>query len=365
MPAELVFTVAGQTAQVASPITLAEAGFREREHLQEWVLANPAILGSGVLVVTSEFDRWTSKAGAEKNRLDILGLDREGRLVVAELKRDAAPETVEMRAIKYAAMASRFDIDVLADAYVDFVRRSGREPLTSDEAAELLAAHAEYRISPETLRVPRIVLVAGSFPANVTATTVWLTEMGLDITLTRVQAYQTGSGVVVTVSQHYPPPDVEEFTVAPTRAARKTKADGIPPEVEWTAADYMKAAEELVNVTALAALDACSERPDAWVPFEDITARSGRDPAKARGDTGGLTLTIRARFGRSNWPYEAKWAAGGKQQIYYRMTAHQADMWRAARDAFPPPAAVTDAVGANASDAPPQQGLTETTDASA
>jgi hypothetical protein len=191
-------------------------------------------------------------------------------------------------------------------------------------------------VGPETLRVPRIVLIAGSFPANVTATTVWLTEMGLDITLIRVQAYRTGTGVVVTVSQHYPPPDVEEFTVAPTRAARKSKGDDVPPEVEWTAGDYRRVAEVLSNVTALAALDLCSERPGEWVPFEDVTARSGRDPAKARGDTGGLTLTIRARFARSNWPYEAKWAAGGKQQIYYRMGATQADMWRAARTAVPP-----------------------------
>lgn len=104
---ELVFAVNGQDAHAAEPITLAEAGLKERKHLQEWVLANPRILGPGVLIVTSEFDRCASKTNAEKDRLDILGLDKEGRLVVAELKRDAAPDTVEMQAIKYAAMASR------------------------------------------------------------------------------------------------------------------------------------------------------------------------------------------------------------------------------------------------------------------
>ena len=80
------------------------------------------------------------------------------------------------------------------------------------------------------------------------------------------------------------------------------KADDLPPEVEWTAEDYLKAAESLTNITALGALDVCSERPGQWVTFEDITARTGRDPARARGDTGGLTSTVRARFGRSNWP---------------------------------------------------------------
>lgn len=329
LPDELVFAIDGQTARAAQPITLAEAGLKERDHLQEWVLANPRILGAGVLIVTSEFDRWTSKAGSEKDRLDVLGLDKEGRLVVAELKRDAAPDTVELQAIKYAAMASRFDVDVLAEAHAAFKKSRG-EAQTSDEAVELLGSHTEYRVGAETLRVPRIVLVAGSFPANLTATTVWLTEMGLDITLVRLQAYRTETGDIITVSQHYPPPDVEEFTVAPTRAARKPKALNSLPDIEWSPDDYKKAAEILVNQTALAALDLCSDRPEEWIPFEEVIAASGRDPANARGDTGGLTFTIRKHFGRGNWPYEAEWAAGGKQQVYYRMTAAQAAMWKSA-----------------------------------
>jgi hypothetical protein len=272
-----------------------------------------------------------SKAGQEKDRLDILGLDPEGRLVVAELKRDAAPDTVEMQAIKYAALASRFDLDVLADTHATFITKTTGEPLTSEDATERLEAHTEYRITAETLRVPRILLLAGSFPATVTATAVWLSEMGLDITLVRLQAYRTSAGVTVTVSQHYPPPDVEDFTVAPTRAARKPKATTAYPEIEWSADDYAKAAQVLANATALAALDLCSQRPGEWVPFEEVIAASGRDPAQARGDTGGLTFQIRKHFGRGNWPYEAQWAAGGEKQSYYRMTPDQAAMWQAAR----------------------------------
>lgn len=352
MSDELVFAIDGRHATAAEPITLADAGFKEREHLQEWVLANPQILGPGVLIVTSEFDRWESRTRTEKDRLDILGVDRTGRLVVVELKRDGAPDTVEMQAIKYAAMASRFDLDVLADAHAAFARKTGRQPGTSEESAELLESHTEYRLTPETLRTPRIVLIAGSFPASVTATTVWLTEMGLDITLIRVQAYRTANEVVVTASQHYPPPDVEEFTVAPTRAARKPRSDA-PPEVPWTADDYAKAAEIMVNQTALAALELCSQQPGVWIPFEEVIAASGREPAQARGDTGGLTFWLRKYFERSNPPYETEWAAGGKQQSYYRMTAAQAELWRAAQN----PQAVDAA--ANAASLRPSAALSE------
>jgi RecB family endonuclease NucS len=112
MPDELVFSVDRAVASRAQSITLAEAGLTERADLQEWVIANPEILGSNVRVITFEFDRWRNASGEpERDRLDVLGLDPDGHLVVAELKCDRAPDTVEMHAIKYAAMASRFTPD--------------------------------------------------------------------------------------------------------------------------------------------------------------------------------------------------------------------------------------------------------------
>jgi hypothetical protein len=93
MNEELLFHVEGNVASRAERLSLADAGLREREHLQEWILANPDIIGEDILVITSEFDRWLPNAVSRSNRairdrLDILGLDATGQLVVAELKRD-------------------------------------------------------------------------------------------------------------------------------------------------------------------------------------------------------------------------------------------------------------------------------------
>src|SRR5262249_16527161 len=99
---ERVFTFHGSAAEPAAPISLPDAGLRERRDLQEWVISHPEILGPEVLIVAFEFDRWmASSGGRERDRLDVLGLGRDGRLVVAELKRDRAPDTSEMQAIKY------------------------------------------------------------------------------------------------------------------------------------------------------------------------------------------------------------------------------------------------------------------------
>ena len=213
---ERLFTVDGAAAVPAVPVTLADAGLRERSDLQEWVLAHPEILGPDILIVTFEFDHWASAGGQERDRLDVLGIGADGRLVVAELKRDRAPDTVEMQAIKYAAMASRFTEDAIVERYLAFLRRTTPE-IDVETARQQLAEHAGD-LDPEQLRRPRIVLVAGSFPPVVTATAVWLTDMGLDLTLQEVHAYRVfDDRVVVSVSCLFPIADVEDFMVSPQR----------------------------------------------------------------------------------------------------------------------------------------------------
>jgi hypothetical protein len=351
MAEELVFTVVGSDALAATRITLEEAGLREREHLQEWVLANPEILGPDVLIITSEFDRWESRGGTERDRLDILGLASDGHLVVAELKRGVAPDTVEMQAIKYAAMASRFDSEVLADAYVEFMRKHHDEGLTNEEAVDRLAAHAEkFGLNDETLRAPRIVLVATDFPANLTSSAVWLSEMGLEITLVRIQAYRTAGEIVVTVSQHYPPPDVEEFLVAPTRTSRRRRLPDLP-ELIWTPDDFVRLTTEVGSATIRATLDLCAERPGEWIPAEAVREATGREPAQHRGDYGGFTITVHRRFNRSNWPFQAKWEAGGPNQMYYMVDPEMAAMWRAASEHVKPEGSPSVAPATNESSA--------------
>ncbi|WP_394217160.1 hypothetical protein [Brachybacterium vulturis] len=99
-----------------------------------------------------------------------------------------------------------------------FLSSRGEQAVSEDEARTRLLEHAG-ELDPDQLRQPRIVLVAGAFMPSTSATAVWLSEMGLDITLQRVQAYRTSEEkVIVTVSQLFPVPDVEDFTISPQRA---------------------------------------------------------------------------------------------------------------------------------------------------
>jgi hypothetical protein len=230
MAEEMLFTVAGSVAMPAQMISLEEAGLEERADLQEWVLSNPAILGPAIKVITFEFDGLPGPAGGSRDRITVLGLAADGRLVIGELKSGRTPDT-EVNAIKYAALASRSLPETLADHYARFQARR-QMPVTPDEALADLQAHAPD-LSQESLRRPRIVLLARDFSPVVTASVVWLSEMGLDISLVQISAFrsyvygQLGSGNVpmISVSQLYPLREIEEFTISPERQLAKEMAE--------------------------------------------------------------------------------------------------------------------------------------------
>lgn len=313
MSSELVFTVEGSRATPARPISLADAGLRERSDLQEWVIEHPAILGPDVMIVTLEFDQWWAASGdRERDRLDVLGLGRDGRIVVAELKRDRAPDTVQMQAIKYAAMASRFTEETLVQQLVRFRSRTG-EAVDDDAARQLLNAHVGGELDSELLRKPRIVLVAGSFPPVVTASAVWLTEMGLDLTMQRVQAYSVHEDrIVITVSQLFPVPDVEDFTVSPQRAQAQAVEESRRRVREKSTVARLAASRVIPDGTPLLLRPTTEVTPEVRVQIDEWVQA---DP----------------RRGRAQWFNRARdpllWEADGR---HYRPTPIVAEILREA-----------------------------------
>ncbi len=218
MARERVLTIQQTGLADAREVSLTALGHRERQDLQQWIIADPTLLEDGLLVLAEEYDKWAPVSGrAIRDRLDLLALDQTGRLVVVELKRDDAPADVHLQAITYAAMVSRFTEDDLAGIYAQFLQRHG-EAITDLAALDRLRAHCDSQIDPQLLRRPRMILVARSFPRQVTSSAVWLNEMGLDVKLIQVRAWDTPTGRLLTISVLYPVPGTEEFVVDPARA---------------------------------------------------------------------------------------------------------------------------------------------------
>lgn len=215
----------------------------------------------------------------------------------------------------------------MAYAYLDFHRGDTDGPSTVDEATAVLTAHAAS-ITSETLRSPRIVLIAGSFPPTLMSSIVWLSEQGLDFTLVQVRAYLLAEQHLVTVSQMWPVPDAEEFVVAPLRSDRALKPAPGAPEVDWTDDDLKTLATSGLSQTILTTMDLCAARPGSWIGGDQIMTVTGREKRVHGGDFGGFSITLRRCFDRSNAPYEVSYAAGGQDQQYYRLTPETAHIWR-------------------------------------
>lgn len=169
-----LFVIQGNAASVAEPALLSDAGIRERQDLQEWVIAHPEVLGDDVLIVTAEFDRWESDSGGvAKERLDLLGLDPSGRLVVVELKRDEEPR-IRIKAITSTALVSDFTEETLADVHADFANRRGSQT-SQDDALTRLRDHVEVDVdagcsffAAAPVLAPKAQVVPTRRPARVT-----------------------------------------------------------------------------------------------------------------------------------------------------------------------------------------------------
>ena len=73
---------------------------RERFDIQEWIEGTPQILGEDLLIIGKELVLPSGR------RLDLLAVDKQGALVVIELKRDDSGSDVEWQAIKYVSYCS-------------------------------------------------------------------------------------------------------------------------------------------------------------------------------------------------------------------------------------------------------------------
>ena len=324
---ELVLLVEGSGSTMVPATELASLDLKEREHLQEWVLKHPHVLGDGVRIVACEYDGWQSASGDPvRDRLDVLGLAPDGRLVVGELKRGVAPHSIHMQAINYAAMASRLSCRDVVELYVQNQQRHGT---MLEVEAVLTEFETGFLLNEESVRNPRIVLIAAEFPTSVTTSVVWLNERSVDISLVRYRAYRLESDqIIVTFSRFFPVPSVEEFTVGRLRATEngETTASAEPWDDE-----ALRRVAERGNVATLTLMDLCaaSEKP---VGVTDIQTHAGLTPGQVRGQLAGFTMLLRNKrngFKQSAWPVQIAWLPGGVAS--YTMEPALKSMWTALR----------------------------------
>jgi RecB family endonuclease NucS len=83
--------------------------------LESWIATNPEIIGDRILII----DRQRDIPGV--GRLDLLGIDQDGALIIIELKRDRTPREAVAQAQDYASWLDSANSDEIigyAEAYL-------------------------------------------------------------------------------------------------------------------------------------------------------------------------------------------------------------------------------------------------------
>jgi hypothetical protein len=226
-----LFELTEDALVAVSPTTFAAERVLERDDLQRLLRARPDVIVDDVLIVSEEFGAFADAS----RRIDLLGLDRSGHLVVVELKRTTDGGHLELQALRYAAMVSAMTFEDLVDHYARYLARV--EPDAVDDARARLADHLDDAGGEVVLkREVRLVLVAAGFDREITTTVLWLNDVfGLDIRCVRLIPYKVDNRVILDVQQLIPLPEASDLTIQLRRretVARAARADGTGPD--WT-----------------------------------------------------------------------------------------------------------------------------------
>ena len=184
------------------PTDFAAQKMQERKDLQPLLRNHPQYIDQDLMILTEEFGDFEGS----QRRVDLLGLDKEGNLVVIELKRDDGGSHMELQAIRYAAMVSALDLEAVVSVHEDFLKKHGKDETTARQAIIGF-------LNPDTpiSNKPRIVLISPSFSREITTAVLWLNGLGLDIRCIEVKLYKLQNELYLDMEQVIPLPSAADY----------------------------------------------------------------------------------------------------------------------------------------------------------
>ena len=204
-------------------VDFAQLGLRERRDIQEWVAANPGILGDDLLIIGKEF----SGFDRTDERLDLLAVDSNGKLVVIELKRDDTGTDAHWQAIKYASYFQRATADVIVGMAASYWEES------QEDAVTRLLQHLGTDDLNTLNNDQRIILASHRFAPEVPSAALWLNkkvsteDLFTCVKLTPYQDTQKDT-LYVQASTIIPVPGVDDYLVgvghSPQRDPRESRS---------------------------------------------------------------------------------------------------------------------------------------------
>lgn len=190
--------------------TFSELGFREREHLQEWIAKNPGAFEEDLLIIQKEYSGFSET----NERLDLLALDKQGNLVIIENKLDDSGRDVTWQALKYASYCSSLSKENIRAIFQDYLDRYEAGTKAEDKLAEFFEDQEYEELLLNKGFHQRLILVAAKFRKEVTSTVLWLLNFKIQVQCFKVIPYSMGENLFLNFEQIIPTKDAEEFMIS-------------------------------------------------------------------------------------------------------------------------------------------------------
>lgn len=266
-------------------VTFADAGFKERKNLQEWIAKDPLCLGEELLIIQKEFSGFDET----KERLDLLALDKSGNLVIIENKLDSTGKDVVWQALKYVSYCSSLSVEDIEAMYADYLESINSEENAKDLLIEFFDGE-EYGEKVNVGYAQRMILVSGNYRKEVTSTVMWLLNNGIDITCFKATPYKIKDDYIIDFKQIIPLEEAEEFMI---KIAEKQKKEALSQRVRGSRQEKIKSFWSEF-------LDASSKSEQAKHLTENLTARSEMWIPVGLGKTGiSLNLSVSGKYARA------------------------------------------------------------------
>ncbi|MFN0202352.1 MAG: DUF4268 domain-containing protein [Bacteroidia bacterium] len=240
-----------------------ELGFKERDHLQEWIANSPEILGEDLLIIQKEFDGFNDT----RERLDLLALDKQMNLVIIENKLDDTGRDVTWQVLKYTSYCSTLTTEQIKKIYQDYLTQKGSHDKAEQNLLDFFGITDIAELNLNSGQTQRIIMIAGNFRKEVTSTVLWLLSYKLRIQCFKVTPFQLGDQLLLNLEQIIPIKETEEYIIS---MSEKTQQD-INTQEELKNRHFLRIDfwKEFINKAnsnpKLTAFQSISPSKDAWL----------------------------------------------------------------------------------------------------
>ncbi len=155
--------------------------------------------------------------------MDLLAIDKEGNLVIIEVKRDTTGSNVDFQSLKYASYCARLTPADILEIYEDYLRIDTPSTNAKDEMIEFLEVDNEEELNNILNNIQRIIIVGKEIDKRILSVCTWLYENNIDVKCVTIKPYKIKNQLIIDTDQIIPPYKLEDYYINKKVAIKERK----------------------------------------------------------------------------------------------------------------------------------------------